>query len=203
MSMITFSENHESCLIAFEDGEPLASLRDPREEGLKWVYSLGAIPTSHVVIVGLGSGFHVAALSELDPELKITVVESRESLTPVFRAQFPELRDRVEVVVVKEASDVLKSDLLQEIIQNRSYVLSFRESWGNQIELLSQTFSHLTGRSVESLKYHFADFGVNIKALYLKPKHLLSIKDIMPIVEAAPLHSKQKQIFRILDELVK
>ena len=203
MSMITFSENHESCLVPFEDGEPLASLRDPREEGLKWVYSLGSIPTSHVVVVGLGSGFHVAALSELDPGLKITVVDSREALIPVFRAQFPELKDRVEIVVVKEASEVLKSELLQEIIHNRSYVLSFRECWGSQINLLSQAFSHLTGRSVESLKYHFDDFGVNIKALYLKPKHLLSIKDIMPIVEAAPLQPPQKQIFRILDELVK
>lgn len=203
MSIVTFSENHESCLIAFENTEPLCSLRDPREEGLKWVYSLGPIPTTHVVIVGLGSGFHVSALSELDPELKITVVESRESLIPVFRAQFPELKERVEIVVIKDATDILRSDLLQEVIQERSYILSFRECWGGQIALFSHVFSHLTGRSVDSLKYHFDDFGVNIKALYLKPKNLLSIKDLMPIVEAAPLQPEQKQIFRILDELVK
>lgn len=203
MSTITFSENHESALISFEAGEALSSLRNPREEGLKWAYTLGAIPTSHVVIVGLGSGFHVAALADVDPDLKITVVESRESLVPVFRAQFAELNDRVEIVIVKNAEDVFKSTLLQDVMSARSYVVSFQECWGKQRELFSEAFAHLTGRSLASVKYHFEEFGVNVKALYLQPNQLVSVKDVMPVIEAAQMDESKKQIFRVLGELVK
>ncbi|MEN0060387.1 MAG: hypothetical protein AAGB31_16220 [Bdellovibrio sp.] len=203
MSAITFSENHESDLIAFEAGQPLASLRDPRSEGLKWAYSLGVLPSSHIVIVGLGSGFHVAALADIDPHLKISVVESRESLIPVFRSHFPELRDRVEIIVTKSPEDIFTTDLFQEVIESRSYILSFRECWGQQSPHFTEVFSHLAGRTSESVRYHFEEFGINMKALYLRKECLLSIKDIGPVVEASTMPERNKQIFRVLNELVK
>lgn len=203
MSTITFSENHESALISFEAGAALSSLQNPREEALKWVYSLGAIPSSHAVIVGLGSGFHVAALADVDPDIRITVVESREALIPIFRAQFPELHERVDIVIVHNAQDIFNSEIFQEILSQRSYVLSFRECWGQQSILFSEVFAHLTGRSLDSVRYHFEEFGVNIKALYLQPNKLISIKDLMPAVEASGMPEEKKQIFRVLGELVK
>lgn len=203
MAMITFSENHESALVAFEEGHALASLRDPRGEGLKWAYSLGVIPSEHVVVAGLGAGFHIAALADVDAQLKITVVESRESLIPVFRSQFPELAERVEVVVVQNVSDLFKTDLYQEIIHNRPYVLSFKECWGAQSSFFAELFAHMTGRSVESVKYHFEEFSINMKALYFNSKQLLSIKDVLPVVEASVMPENKKQIFRVLGELVK
>src|SRR5690606_27918758 len=132
MAMITFSENHESLLVAYEESKPLASVQDPLNEGLKWAYSLGSIPTPHVVVVGLGSGFHIAALAELDPKLQITVVDCRESLLPVFRAQFSELASRVEVEIVRELPSLFKADVFKDVLKNRSYVLSFAECWGTQ-----------------------------------------------------------------------
>lgn len=203
MSMITFSENHESSLVAFEAGVELASLRDPRGEGLKWVYSLGVIPSQHVVVVGLGSGFHIAALADLDENLKITVIESRESLIPVFRSQFPEISERIEIVIVQAAQDIFKTDVFQEVISGQPYVLSFRECWGQQGNLFSELFAHLTGRSADSVRYHFDEFGINMKALYFHPKQMLSVKDVIPVVEASVMAENQKQIFRLLGELVK
>ncbi len=203
MSMISFSENHESSLIAFEDGQALASTRDPRAEGLKWAYSLGAIPTKQVVVVGLGTGFHLAALADVDPDVQITVIESRESLVPVFRSQFPELADRVRVIIAQNVNDLVKTDVFEEVIHERAYVLSFRECWGQQENLFSDMFGHLTGRSVESLKYHFAEFGINVKALFLPRNQLLSIHDVSPVIEASSMPETNKQIFRVLGELVK
>lgn len=201
--MISFSENHESALVSFEEGQALASLRDPQGEGLKWAYSLGAIPSRKVIVVGLGSGFHLAALADVDPDVEITVIESREALVPVFRSQFPELADRVDVMIIQNAQDLFKSDLFKEAVQERAYVLSFRECWGQQKQLFTELFSHLTGRSQESLQYHFSEFGINMKALYLPKDRLLNINDITPIVEASMMPDRQKQIFRIMDELVK
>ncbi|UOE99862.1 hypothetical protein [Bdellovibrio reynosensis] len=203
MSSITFSENHESSFIAYDDGQPLACLRDPRAEGLKWAYSLGPMPANHVVIVGLGSGFHVAALADIDAEVQITVVESRESLITVFRSQFPDLKDRVNIVVAQNTEDIFKTDFYQEVVDHRAYVLSFRECWGPRTEFFSQMFAHLTGRTLEAVKYHFQEFGINMKALYLQPDHLLSIKDVLPVVESSNMDDNKKKIFRVLGELVK
>lgn len=203
MSMITFSENHDANLVAFEAGEPLVALRDPRAQGLKWVYSLGAMPTSHVVVVGLGSGFHVAALSDVDPTLKITVIENREALLRVFWSQFPELEGRVEVITLQNPQDIFKTELFTEVLKEAPYVLSFVECWGQQVEFFTEVFAHLSGRSLESIKYHFQEFGINIKAAFLKNKDLLSLKDIYPAIESSAMVENKKNIFRVLNELVK
>jgi hypothetical protein len=201
--MITFSENHEANLISFEAGEPLVSLRDPQAQGLKWAYSLGAMPTRHVVIVGLGSGFHVAALADVDPTLKITVVENREALLRVFWSQFPELENRVEIITLQNAQDIFKTELFEEVPKNVPFILSFMECWGQQSEFFTEVFAHLSGRSLESIKYHFQEFGINIKAAFLKNKDLLSLKDVYPAIESSNVAEGKKQIFRVLNELVK
>lgn len=203
MSMITFSENHESSLISFEAGAALANVNTPREEALKWTYSLGPIPSSHVVIVGLGSGFHVEALADMDQDIKITVVESRDSLLPVFRSQFPELADRVEIVIADNVQDLMKNDIYASVVADRAYVVSFRECWGEQTQLFAEFFGHLTGRSVEAVRYHLEDLQMNMKSLYFQNTNLLSIKDILPVVESSQVAEEKKQIFRMLGELVK
>ncbi len=203
MSMITFSENHESALISFEAGTPLANITQPREEALKWAYSLGPIPSSHVVVIGLGSGFHIEALADLDQDVQITVVDSRDSLIPVFRSQFPELAERVQIVIADNVQDLMKNDIYADVVATRAYVVSFRESWGEQMDLFSQFFGHLTGRTVEAVKYHLEDLQMNMKSLYFQNTNLLSIKDILPVVEGSQVAEEKKQIFRMLGELVK
>ncbi|WP_413577008.1 hypothetical protein ACLVWU_02580 [Bdellovibrio sp. HCB290] len=204
MSMITFSENQDSSLIAFEAGAALASLTQPREEALKWTYSLGPIPSAHVVIIGLGSGFQVEALADMDPNVQITVVDSRDSLVPVFRSQFPELAERVQIVIADSVQDLMKNDVYADVVANRAYVVSFRESWGQQLNLFAEFFGHLTGRTVEAVKYHLEDLQMNMKSLYFQNNNsLLSIKDILPVVEASQVAEEKKQIFRMLGELVK
>lgn len=203
MSMITFSENHESSLVAYEEGRSLASLQDPQGEALRWVYSLGVLPSQHVVVVGLGSGFHVAAMADIDPNVRITVVESRESLIQVFRSQFADIADRVEIIVAQSSRELRNSELFENVLQNRAYVVSFRECWASQEILFTEFFAHLTGRSLDSVRYHLGELGINMKALYLEPSGLHSLTEVMPVIEAAAFDESKKQIFRALGELVK
>lgn len=207
MSSVTFSENHEGKFIAFEEEKALASLVDPREEALKWIYSLGAFPSQHVVVIGLGSGFHIAALVEFDPSIHITVVESREALVSMFKKQFPEIQDRVEILLAADKQELLSSEVFAQIVEERSYVLSFRECWGKQINLFTEYFAHLTGRTVDSVSFLLKEFHINMKALYLQPsqscRNLLTIKDVMPVIEASYMPENKKQMFRTLAELVK
>lgn len=200
---ISFSQTVESSLVAFDNSEPLSSVRDPQGEALKWVYSLGTLPCKHAVIIGLGSGFHVAALADFDKDLKITVVDSRESLVRVFCAQFPELAERVEIVLVAESHDIFKTDLYSDVLKGKSYVLSFRECWGPRVKFFTELFAHLTGRSVESVRYHFEELGINIKALHFDAHKLISLKELMPAIEGSELQERRKQVFRVLNELVR
>lgn len=203
MSMITFSENHESSLVAFEAGRSLANFSNPQAEALKWSYSLGSLPTKHVIIVGLGAGFHVAALADLDPQLRITVIDNRPGLLPVFHSQFSELKERVEVVIFQNAEDLFKTELYQEVLNQKCFVLSFQECWGESSALFAQAFAHLTGRSVESVKNHFEEFGINIKAIFMQNRNMLSLKDVLPAVESSQSSENEKNAFRTLGELVK
>lgn len=201
--MVSFSENHESDLVAFENGLALASMQNPRSQALKWVYSLGPLPSDHIVIIGLGSGFHVAALAELDPTLKITVIETREALLPVFRSKFADIEDRVQITIVQEAADVFKTEAFHEALDHRAFVLSFRECWGAQTNIFSELFAHLSGRSVTSVRYHFEDLQMDLKASFFNKNELISVKDLLPAVEASRGSETNKQIFRALGELVK
>lgn len=203
MSAVTFSENHDSRLIPYEAGEPLVSLQDPQGQGLKWVYSLGSLPTDHVIVVGLGSGFHVAALADFDPQLKITVIDNREALFRVFESQFPELEGRVRLISLQHAREIFKTELFEELPRTVPYVVSFVECWGQQSEFFHEVFAHVSGRSLESIQYHFKEFGINIKAAFLKNHDLLSLKDLHAVIESSKMPENKKQIFRVLNELVK
>lgn len=203
MSMVTFSENQASQLISYEAGEALVSLQDPQGQGLKWVYSLGSMPTDQIIVVGLGSGFHIAALADFDPQIKITVVDNRDALFRVFESQFPELEGRVKLVSLQRADDIFKTELFEELPQRVPYVVSFMECWGQQSEFFNEVFAHLSGRSLESLQYHFREFGINIKAAFLKSQNLVSLKDLYEVLEKSKMPEEKKQIFRVLNELVK
>lgn len=200
MSSVTFSENHKSLLISFEDGRALLNTQDPQGEGLRWVYSLGAIPTNEVVVVGLGSGFHIAALLDVQENLTVKVVESRDSLVRIFENQFPDIMDRVEIITVQKAQDLFRTDFFNEVLEQRPYVLSFRECWGSQGDFFSEVFAHLTGRSIESVRYHFEEFGINIKSTF---NNLLSLKEVLPSLNAEQMSSIDRQVFGVLGELVK
>ncbi len=203
MNVISFSENNEFDLIAYENGQPLAATQDPRSEALKWVYSLGHLPTQSIVIIGLGSGFHVAALAELDPTLEITVIETRASLIPIFRSKFADISDRVQITIVDQPSEIFKTDAYADVLARKSFVLSFRECWGARTETFTELFAHMVGRSVDSVQYHLQEMGMNMKSLFFNRSALLSIKDILPAVEASSVNEEYKQRFRVLGELVR
>jgi len=131
------------------------------------------------------------------------VVDSRSSLTSIFRAQFKDLADRVEIVTVTDCEDLFKSDFYRDLLQSKPYVLSFRECWGEQVEFFAEIFAHLTGRSSDSVRYHLEDLGINMKGVYFDSSKLTSIKDILGTVDTVQASEKHKQLFMTLGELIK
>ena len=201
MTQIHFSQNCQDFLIPYEEKKNLCSVSDPQGEGLRWAYSFGSLPTKHIVIVGLGAGFHVAALADIHPDIRITVIDNRESLVPIFKAQFEDIQDRVEILIAQESRDLLQSDLYKEIVENRSFVLSFFESWGYQEEVLSTLFAHATGRTLESVRFHLSEMNMNLKAMNTASLELMTLPELLPAIESSDMNVDSKQIFKMLGEL--
>ncbi len=164
MSVLTFSENNERVLVPFENGAPLANFNKPLEQGLKWTYSIGKLGTKDLVILGLGGGFHITALLDMDPSLRITVVEFRSSLVSRFRNQYSEYADRVTICELQDIQDIFNTSCFSLEDGTNPLVISFQESWGDHFEKFAIIFSYLTGRTEESLMFHLKEHGITVKA---------------------------------------
>lgn len=156
--MVVFSENTQGLLIPSQNGKNLCDFRDPQVEALKWVYSLGNIQDSHLIVLGLGGGHHIDALLQVYPKLNITVLESRDSLLQIFKTQYTDLADKVEVRIVDRDSDI------SNFMGLKATVVSFIACWCDETETYISILSELSGRSEVFLKYQICEMGLETKS---------------------------------------
>lgn len=156
--MIAYSENNNGLLIPSQNGLNLCDFYDPQVEAIKWVYSLGQISGDSLMVLGLGGGHHIDALLQVYPHMHITVLETREGLNQVFKAQYSDLLRQVEIRCVDAESDC--SDLLE----SRKTLVTFKACWGEEMQKFASLFSELSGRSMEFVSYQIEEMNLDIKA---------------------------------------
>jgi hypothetical protein len=184
MSTLSFSENQEGYLIPQEDGQMLCDFQNPHDEAEQWARQQDANIGNEVVVLGLGAGFHIKALREAHPFLKIHVVECRDSLLPIFKKQ---VQSEVENYhVFHSLESLLESEFFNKVIAKTMPVYFLKKSWGAQEDLFYSLWKNLTGRSVYAIARHFANLGIEIDEptlLNLKQTEKpLTIKDATDIV---------------------
>jgi hypothetical protein len=184
MSSVSFSENKEGYLIPQEDGHALCDFENPNEEAEAWAKQQDVTIANEVVVLGLGAGFHVKALREAHPFLKIHVIECRDSLLPIFKKQVQS--DLEHYHVFQSLESLLESDFFNKVIAKTMPVYFFKKSWGAQEDLFYSLWKNLTGRSVYAIARHFANLGVEIDESTLlnlkRTEKPLTIKDATDIV---------------------
>ena len=77
------------------------------------------------VVVGLGSGVHVAELIKQNKMDKVYVVDHRSHLVTAFRSQFPELQEKVELIIVKDEASLMGHKLMDQVIEHNLSSLAF------------------------------------------------------------------------------
>lgn len=164
MSVISYSENSERLLIPFDGDKALADFNQPFAQGLKWAYGLGKIGSEELVVLGLGGGFHIAALLDTHPGVKLTVIEFRSSLVNRFKHQFSEYLDRVEICELQTVEDLKGGLHFLKDPTSESLVLSFQECWGENYGQFLEVFSQLSGKTQDYLNYHIRELEVTVKA---------------------------------------
>jgi hypothetical protein len=207
MSIITFSENAEGYLIPLEDGKHLCNFQNPMEEAEKWAAEQDVTISNEIVILGLGGGFHVQALKEAHPYLKIHLIDVRDQLLPIYKKQ---VRSQVQNYSCFQSLDaLLDSDVFETVINKSLPVYFLKSTWGSQDDLFYSLWKNLTGRSVYAIAKHFANLGVEIEENTLvslkQSEKPLTIKDAADlIVKSDSAAAKESRgYFETLKELLK
>jgi len=207
MTNIAFSENPEGYLITSENEMQLCDFTKPQEEAEKWNSEQNLGIGNEIVLLGLGAGFHLRALQEAHPYLKIHVVECRDQLLPIYKKQ---IRSEIESYhCFHNLEELLDSELFELAIAKSLPVYFMRRSWGAQEDLFYSLWKNLTGRSVYAIARHFANLGLEIDETtmaHLKETEMpLTIKEATEIVikSESPKAQEQRSYFEALRELIR
>ena len=207
MNTISFSENAEGYLLPLEGKVALCDLQDPAGQAEKWVSEQNMSISNEIVVLGLGAGFHVRALQEAHPGLKIHIVECRDQLAPIYRKQIQSTIENYSCF--HNLEELLSSELFERTITKSLPVYFFRPCWGMQQDLFYSIWKNLTGRSVYAIARHFANLGLEIDdttlATLKTSEAPLTIKDATDIIikSDTPKAREQRSYFEALKELVK
>jgi hypothetical protein len=207
MTNLSFSENKQGYLIPFENSVPLCDFENPLAEAEAWAATQEMTISNEIIVLGLGAGFHITALKEAHPYLKIHVVECRDSLLPIYRNQIQSGLENYQNFQSLEA--LLESDFFNKAIAKSMPVYFFRKSWGAQEDLFYSLWKNLTGRSVYAIARHFANLGVEIDETTLlnlkQTEKPLTIKDATDIVigSSSETAKTSRNYFEALKELLR
>lgn len=207
MSIITFSENTEGYLIPFEDGKALCDFNNPTAEAEAWAAKQDVTISNEIVVLGLGGGFHVQALKEAHPYLKIHLIECRDQLLPIYKKQ---IQSQVENYSCFQSLDsLLDSEVFESVIVKSLPVYFMQNTWGSQEDLFYSLWKNLTGRSVYAIAKHFANLGIEIDegtlASLKQTEKPLTIKDATDIIanSNSPAAQESRGYFETLKELLR
>ncbi|MBC7371632.1 MAG: hypothetical protein H7326_08710 [Bdellovibrionaceae bacterium] len=207
MNTISFSENAEGYLIPLEGTVALCSLKDATSEAEKWVSEQNMSISNEIVVLGLGAGFHIRALQEAHPGLKIHIVECRDQLAPIYKKQIQSVIENYSCY--HNLEELLSSELFERTITKSLPVYFFRQCWGMQEDLFYSLWKNLTGRSVYAIARHFANLGLEIDETTLATLKTteapLTIRDATDIIinSKTPEARAQRSYFEALKELIK
>lgn len=207
MNVVSFSENKEGYLIPFEDGKSLCDFANPSGEAEVWVASQDFSISNEIVVLGLGGGFHIKAIKEAHPHLKIHLIECRDQLLPIYKKQIQSQVDNYSCFQSLEA--LLDSEIFEKVLNKSLPVYFMRSTWGSQEDLFYSLWKNLTGRSVYAIAKHFANLGIEIDEGTLtslkQTEKPLTIKDATDIITSSnsAAAKKNRGYFETLKELLR
>lgn len=174
-----------------------------QQEATQWCHET-LVMDSTCVVVGLGSGVHIAELAQQKKMAKIFVIDSIPSLAPVFYDRYPELKDLVEIIILSSESELMDHPVMNQVIENNLSSVAFVPSWPKTDSLLKNFHRHLSGRSKESLNLFFNKYGIrkDIQIQDESGNRYLNIRDLEIMIQEEVPSYLRLNCFRILKELI-
>lgn len=200
--MITYRQIGNE-LLAFEDDRGLCG-PDYNAEAASWARN-HALTNEKMIVIGLGSGFHIEALLQKDPSLRVVVIDTRAELVPAFRKRFAAIESRVEILIFGSTDEMLNHELMGWVVRDLPIVAAFTPAFGAQNELLNVFFATLTGRNRLGLSFFLKHLDIvedDEAAGIEESGSLLTAKNIGLMVDTAKPGHPLMTAVKVLKELV-
>lgn len=205
--------------VLFVDGKATASLVDPQREAQGWLESVKPLLPKRpetLVVIGIGSGFHLKALREAAPEFPIVALDTC-SHSVEFVSTLG-LRDCKAVYIsgdeiARGAGAVLAKAGVTDWILEPFTLIRHRATMARSRQLL-RVEAWLLGRSAEGLRAHLAlrpslaailnpEKLRDVTEIKLKTVDVFSIRDFVACGDIKSEPSQERRLLRVLEELVR
>jgi hypothetical protein len=197
------------------NGRFLASSFDPRKEAQKWAASLTPLLKEDVVVIlGLGCGYHIQALKDMKPHLKMYVVESQPQLAKLTLAHFTNLTDdsqQIKMIVEQTVHNAFEQLVALSALTHPFSIVSHLPSIALDPSFYEAVKSFLIAREPESFQRQLqfrAELAYEIDEAKLKniislqQKSPLSIHSVTALFKTTAHLSSERRLWKILEELV-
>lgn len=189
------------------DGLALVSTFDPSKEAAAWALkSVTEIGThTSVIMIGGGCGYHVKALKNLRPELSVAVIEQNEAVAAFIGDVHPEIKD---VIVAETALELTQSMRLRDFLAGRFATLShpaqaqMRPEWNASIARFLTARDPLSFLMQLRMRPELYSLFEADKILKLDPNAPLSILTVRSLFKDDAKSSRERRIWRVLEELI-
>ena len=193
------------------DGRYLCSKVDPVTEARRWADRQRAqvSENSGIVVLGLGAGYHVAALCRMFPNKKVVVFERNERCRKFAERLFPMEFFDLPVLSSAEPEVLLAEKGVQRILNGRFCVLEHKPSMALTQNWYQELRATLLGRTIGGLRLHLQTnqnfHGVEKQRLLWLNKNPVNWRIFDPIMDQqlGSLEDQDFYIFRTLRELIK
>ena len=190
------------------NGRYLASSFDPIKEAFAWANRAAADLGSKgaAIIIGAGCGYHIAALKEKCPNILIVALELDAEIAKHALSWNPILSAH-NIVIASSLTDLTDEPRLRDALAGTYAVLPHLPTADAHPEWTLQTAQFLLGRDKLSFllqlrmrpELHCLLDPKKIAALGNEP---VSIKTLQRLYSDTATHARERQIWRVLEELV-
>lgn len=182
------------------EGHLLCSRRDPLKEADQWAAAQNC-SSSHCWILGLGAGYHIESFARRYPEVVISVIDHREALKIHFRDQYSSLASQVQIEIVQNEDDLLRTKSFHLFGASVSTIHQFRPAIQSCEDLYLRFSRSIRGQTLKSclMLSEMMSLGLSREAIaHFQDFH---IKEISPALQKEGDPEAQKWV-RVLRELV-
>ena len=206
--MITVETSRSGLPILREDGRFLASSFDPMKEAETWAEHADAAlqPGEVAIIVGLGCGYHVAALKAKRPNFSVLAIESSQEVAD-FALKFNPSLNHHDFVVEPDRLQLTSAVRLHDAMGGRFVPLLHGPTSQIRTDWSREMFAFLLGRDKLSFLLQlrlrpelFAMLAPEmINEIGSEP---ISIKTLQRLFRTTTGQSHERRLWRVLEELV-
>ena len=205
--MITFETARNGQLILKKDGRFLGSSFDPAKEARLWAERAvqGGHPEEGLIVLGLGSGYHVAELIALTPK-PVLVIDSDQAIADGVKEIVPSI-PAAQILIESDWTRLIERTRFRDAVTRPYRVVTF----GPSAQIDSEYF-----RAVEHLLIA-RDRAFFLLQLKIRPElcaqldpeailalsdELVSIKSMAKMFSKSSVHSRERRLWRALEELI-